>query len=338
MQGSQAISSALKSVVAGKNLSFDEARNISNEILNGTASQLKVAALLAALRTKGETEDEVAGFAAGMRDMAVKINAEADVDVVGTGGDGLGTFNVSTAAALLIAGPVKVLKHGNRSVSSTSGAADFLEALGYNISLSPDGVEKALGASSFAFVFAQRFHPAMKAVAPVRKELGIMTIFNLLGPLTNPGRLKSQVIGVYSRNGMKLMAGSAARLGIRRAIIVHGEPGMDEVSICGRTYITFIEDGRVEELSFGVEDLGFTPERVESLMVEGPQDSVIRFKRALSGSDAPILKFMLANAGAALWASGITKDVKDGIEMAAQLVEGAQKRVDEIVKASWNAG
>ncbi|MEM3632064.1 MAG: anthranilate phosphoribosyltransferase, partial [Conexivisphaerales archaeon] len=238
----------LVKIINGSGLSFDESIELCRMMFNGSLTDAQAGAVLAALSAIGESSEEIAGFAAAMKEHAVRINVGADLDIVGTGGDGLMTFNASTAASLFLAGRLKILKHGNRAVSSASGSADFLEALGYNINIGPEVVARLLNETGFAFVFSQVYHPAMKALSSIRKQLGIRTIFNMLGPLTNPGNIKYRVIGVFSPAVMRKMADAAMAIGVKRAAIVHGEPGIDEVSPIGRTEMLLIEDGRVREM------------------------------------------------------------------------------------------
>jgi len=325
----------LLKIIGGSGLSRDESSELCGMMLNGSLSEAQVGAALAALAARGETPEEIAGFASAMRESAVRIDVEADLDIVGTGGDDRMTFNASTSASLLLAGRLRVLKHGNRAVSSSSGSADFLEALGYNINMDPSSARMALEKTGFAFAFAQLYHPAMKAVAPVRRQLGVRTIFNMLGPLTNPASIRSRIIGVFSPDIMRKMAEAAIALGIRRAAIVHGEPGIDEVSPVGRTKMLIIDGQRIKKMEVEAEELGIKGIRAGDIAVSSPQESASRFLRALRGSDYPALKFMLVNAAVALYVAGAASSVADGMQIAEQMVAGAESRINSIIRSSW---
>ena len=220
----------LKKIVDGASLESEEARKLALDIMDGTIPDVVVSAILVALRMKGETVDEITGFAKAMRERAIRISGEYAIDIVGTGGDGFSTLNVSTASALLTSIKYPVAKHGNRAVSGKTGSADVLEALGYRIEVEPSEAAKLLKETRFVFLFAPLYHPAMKRVAPIRRALGIRTIFNVLGPLTNPANVKRIVIGVFSKSYAEKVAEAASRLGYEKAVIVYGEPGIDEVS------------------------------------------------------------------------------------------------------------
>ncbi|MFP3137124.1 MAG: anthranilate phosphoribosyltransferase [Nitrososphaeria archaeon] len=316
-------------------LGLEEARELALGILGGELTDAQVAGILVALRARGEAPEELAGFAMGMMERALRISVAADLDIAGTGGDGAGTLNASTAAALLVAGPLRVFKHGNRSASGVSGSADFLEALGYNIGAGPEAAARSIEATGFAFAFAQVYHPAMRAVAGVRRQLGIRTIFNLLGPLTNPAAPRVRLIGVASPGLLRTMGEAAALQGVEAAALVHGEPGIDEVSPCGRTRMLLLRRGSPEELSLDPEDLGLRRVGLGELRVRSPAESAARFLAALRGRDDPALQLILANAGVALWVAGRASSPRDGVEAARGLLEGAEGRVRRIVEASW---
>ena len=321
--------------VLSNGLRLEEARALALEMLDGKLTEMQIAGILVALRARGETAEELAGFAMGMMERAVMVGAIADMDIVGTGGDGAGTLNVSTSAALLLAGSINIFKHGNRSASGVSGSADFLDALGYNINAGPDVATRSIAKTGFAFAFAQLYHPAMRAVAPVRRQLGIRTIFNLLGPLTNPAAPRATLIGVASPALMSTMSEAAALLGIETAALVYGEPGVDEVSPCGRTHVLLLRGGIPEEVMLDPEDLGVRRIGVNLLRVRSAEESAGRFIAALRGRDDPALQFILANAGLALWVAGRASTPRDGVDNARCLLEGAEERVHAIVEASW---
>ncbi|MDG6927348.1 MAG: anthranilate phosphoribosyltransferase [Nitrososphaerota archaeon] len=332
---SAAYKETLKKIIDGTGLSFDESIELCGMMFGGSLTEAQTAAALAALSARGERPAEIAGFAATMKEHAVRINVEAELDTAGTGGDGGMTFNASTAASLFLAGRLKVLKHGNRAVSSSSGSADFLEALGYNINVGPESAASLLKETGFAFAFAQLYHPAMKALASIRKQLGVRTIFNMLGPLTNPGNVKYSVIGVFSPAVMHKMADAAMTIGIKRAAIIHGEPGIDEVSPIGRTEMLIIDDGRVREMTVEAEDLGITGIKIRDIVVNSPNESAARFIRALRGNDESVLKFTLANAAVAMYVAGVSRSVVDGMQIARQMVSDAEPRLKSIIKSSW---
>ncbi|MGC8556262.1 MAG: anthranilate phosphoribosyltransferase, partial [Conexivisphaera sp.] len=268
-------------IVSSRGLRREEAREVARSILDGGLTDVQVAGVLMSIRARGETPEELAGFAEGMMERALPVDVRADLDIAGTGGDGAGTMNASTAAALLVAGRLRVFKHGNRSASGRTGSADFLEALGYNLNAGPGSAARLISRTGFAFAFAPLYHPAMRAVAGVRRQLGVRTLFNLLGPLTNPARPESRLIGVASPRLMRTMSEAAALLGIRRAAIVHGEPGIDEVSPCGRTRVLLLRDGSTEEVELDPEDLGLRRVDIERLRVRDPAESASRFMDAL---------------------------------------------------------
>lgn len=330
----QSAGEILASAISGS-LGVEGAKEVALAMLDGRLTDVQVAGILAALAARGETAEEIAGFAMGMMERAVRVDVRADVDIVGTGGDGMGTLNASTAAALLVAGPLKVFKHGNRSASGVSGSADFLEALGYNLNAGPEIAVRSILRTGFAYAFAQVYHPAMRALAAVRRQLGIRTIFNMLGPLTNPASPRVRLIGVPSIRLMRKMAEAASILGVEAAVFVSGEPGMDEVSPAGTTHVLLLRGGSQEEMDLEPEDIGVARTEPALLRVGGAAESAARFIAALRGRDGPALQLILANAGVALWAAGRAGSPRDGVELAAGMVEGAEDRVRRIVEASW---
>ena len=313
---------------------------VALSILNGEVDNVLVSGVLVGLRTKGESVSEICGFARAMLDSCVKVNVDDvdPIDTAGTGGDGYRTINVSTIAGLVAScvDDVYVLKHGNRSVSSSSGSADFLEALGFKIELSPESAIKLLRSVRFSFLFAPLYHPLMKNVMKVRRILKIRTIFNILGPLCNPGNVKRQVIGVSNRELMFKIAEACRILGKRRVLIVHGEPGIDEVSVFGRTFIIEVRNGKIEEYTINVEDLGLNKWKIENVMVNNPQESVKLFIDALERARGPVYEFILANTAAALYVAEVVSDLRDGVELAREVIEDgiALKHVRNIVEMS----
>jgi len=303
------LTSAIRRLAEGASLTSEEAAGAFEVVMRGEATPVQTAALLMGLRAKGETADEVAGAATALRKAMVRLQgADGDgmVDTCGTGGGRIGTFNISTAAAFVVAGAgVRVAKHGNRSFTSRSGSADVLEALGVEITLSPERASEVLETAGVVFLFAPAYHPAMRHVGPVRKELAVPTIMNLLGPLVNPAGVRRQVIGVSDRSRAPLVAGALARLGARHALVLHADVGMDEVSPCGHTHVWEVMDGRVEEW-----DIDPAAHRLESEDLAGlaggePAENARLIERLLSGERMlPVRCAVLLNAAAALYVSG----------------------------------
>lgn len=296
-------------LAAGEDLSMDEVSAAVDGVMRGQWTEAEIALFLNSLRLKGETVDEVAGAAAAMRRHMTRIptTRERVVDTCGTGGDGAGTFNISTAAALVAAAAgVPVAKHGNRGVTSKSGSADVLTALGVKIELDAGRVGACLDELGICFCFAPLCHGAMKHVAPVRRKLGVPTIFNLLGPLANPARAEFQLIGVGRAEARPLLAAALARLGARRALVVRGDDGLDEVTLAGTTQVTEARDGETREFTwrpadFGIRDYGGSTADLESLRVEGPDQSAALVRDVFGGKPGPAREIVVLNAAAALW-------------------------------------
>lgn len=315
----------LEALLSGAGIGFHDARKIAAAMLGGRLDDVSIAAILVALRAYGETPDIVAGFATALRGVCerVDVNGLDPIDTAGTGGDGSHTLNASTSAALVAASlGVPVLKHGNRSVSSRSGSADFLEALGYRIDHGPREAKCMLTRAGFAFLYAPRYHPAMKRVMPVRRRLGIRTVFNLVGPLANPGMIRRQVLGVARPELLDVMASAGAMLGYERLLVVHGEPGIDEVSVSGKTIVYELNKGVLEKYTLEPEDLGLKRYNLRELQVETPSESVERFLAVVRSEGRPSDRdFIVANAAAALYAAGRVKSLRDGVEAAIQALE-----------------
>lgn len=315
-------------VAAGETLSADEAEQAFHRIMQGEASAVEVAAFLAALRTRGETAREVAGGVRALRRAMVEVPLpdERLVDTCGTGGGSLTTFNISTVAALVAAGGgVGVAKHGNRSFTSKCGSADVLEALGVEIELGPESLGQLFDEVGFAFMFAPRFHPAMGQVAPVRRELGLATIMNLLGPLTSPARVRRQVVGVAGPDLLELIAGALAELGHERALVVHGEPGLDELSPLGLTRGMRLDDGAVQRFELRPVDFGWSGLEAADLAGGAPDENARVAREVLEGSRRGAARAaVVLNAAAAFYVSGRCEELEEGIEMArASLDSGA---------------
>lgn len=320
----------LDKIISGEKLDFNQAASLMKAIMEEKLSPLHTAAILASLRLRGETPEEIAGFASAMREKAVPflIPTQEVVDNCGTGGDGKSTFNVSTASALLgWACGVPVVKHGNRSISSKSGSADLLEALGIKINLVPQTMQKAFLETQFAFLFAPLYHPAMKAVQPIRRELGIRTVFNILGPLTNPAPVAYRVVGVYDRKLLPLVAEAMKRLKVKRACILWGEPGIDEASISGTTYFMLVEQGEVKgEFTLHPEDVGFECLPLEEIKGGNPFENARTFLRLLEErrADTPLSKAIVLNTAFLLYIFGKATTLSAGIKIARETLESGK--------------
>ena len=306
-------------------LSEKEACSVMTEIMEGRATPAQIAGFLVALSMKGEQLDEIVGLARTMRSVGVGLSHQIDdlFDTCGTGGDGLNTFNVSSLAALTLAAcGVPMAKHGNRSVSSRSGSADLFEALGVNVSATVDVVERCLLETDFAFFFAPTFHPSMRHAGPARRELGIRTAFNLLGPLTNPAGVRRQLVGVPGAEQSELLASALGRLGSERVWVVHGDNGMDEVSTAGPTYVTeYRKGGKMERFELKPSDFGLATASLESLQISEPQEGVDIARRVLAGESGPATDFVLANAAAGLVIMERAPSLKEAVAIARGVLE-----------------
>jgi len=335
------IRQAINRVVAGESLSEAEAREVMQAIMAEEATPAQFAALVTALRMKGETVDEVVGFASAMRDRAVAVRADGVgmvIDTCGTGGDASGSFNISTASALVGAGcGVPVAKHGNRALSSKSGSADVLTALGVNIDADLAVVRQCLWEIGIGFLMAPRHHSATRHVAPTRVELGTRTIFNLLGPLSNPAMAPRQLVGVFAPEWVRPMAEVLGRLGSERAWVVHGA-GLDELTTAGATTVAALENGKVETFEVVPEDVGLQRARLEDIRGAEPAHNARLMRELLDGAGGPLRDIVVLNSGAALVIAGRTATVDDGIELAARSLDsGAARQVLEELIARTNA-
>ena len=332
------IREAIESLVAGMSLSTDDAAQAMNEIMSGEATPAQFGAFVTALRLKGETPEEVAGMARTMRDKSLHVQVEGPlVDTCGTGGDASGTFNISTAAGFVVAGAgVKVAKHGNRAMSGACGSADVLEALGVKIDLGPDGVEKCLNEVGFGFMFAQVFHPSMKFAAGPRREIGIRTVFNILGPLTNPAGAKAQLIGVAEPGLGEVMAQVLGKLGTSHALVVHGADGLDEITLGDLTHVWELKNDAVSSYTVTPEELGFQRVSRDNLRVGGADESTEMLRAVLKGRSGPARDVVLANAAAALLAADRVAALKEGVAVAAESIDSgaAQHKLDALVELS----
>ncbi len=330
----------LAKLVAGNDLSVEEAKKAQEIILTGQATDAQIAAFLTALRMKGETIDEITGLASVLRDKANTIAPKVDkhVDLVGTGGDCTYSFNISTTSAFVVAAAgLPVAKHGNRSISSKSGAGDVLEALGVNISADLDVVSRCVETVGIGFMFAPHFNPAMKYVGKVRKELGFRTVFNTLGPLSNPSRAKAMVVGVYDKNLTETIANAMMNMGVERALVVSGNDNMDEITLTGATTISEIKDNTVNTYTVTPEQFGF--ETVELKELQGGDGKVNAqiTKDILSGKEKGAKRnIVLLNAGATLYAGGMCSSIEEGIKLAEKTIDSgkAASIIDALVEAS----
>jgi len=330
-------------VAEGQDLYEEEAEQAMAHIMEGEGLPTQIASFLTALRMKGETIREITGFARTMRARAVRIRArdgECVVDTCGTGGDGVGTFNISTAVALVVAGGgLTVAKHGNRSVSSQSGSADVLEALGVNLALHPERVEASLQEHRLAFLFAPSFHPAMKHAVSPRREIGIRTAFNLLGPLTNPAGATVHLLGVYRQDLTRPVAEVLKSLGSKAAFVVHGTDHSDEISITGETAVSRLKDGAIEDCRLEPEDAGLKKAKLEEIRGGKPHENAQMIKKILEGETGPRRDVVLLNAAAVFVASRKVSDLKEGAEMARESIDSgrAMEKLKELVRFSNRA-
>jgi anthranilate phosphoribosyltransferase len=322
------LSRAIDEVCSGTHLTADHASAVLDEIMEGRSSEVQTGAFLIALRAKGETVAELVGLARTMRRLAAGVDVARDdlVDTAGTGG-GPSTFNISTAAALVACGAeCAVAKHGNRSSTSRSGSADLLEALGVRIDLDPDGVARCIDEIGFGFMFAPRHHAAMKHVVPVRKELAVRTIFNFLGPLTNPAGARRQLLGVSDRRYQETIAEALVGLGCERAMVVRAEDGVDEVGLGGRTRVIEVKEGGTEEWFVDPESLGAGIADVEEIQGGTPEENAATVNRVLEGEDGPARDVVVLNAGAAILVGGGASDLEAGVKRAREAIDSGAAR------------
>ena len=312
-----------ETVASGGTLSEEEAASAFDAIMEGGVPELQLAGFLVTMRARGETVDEIAGAVRAMRGKMRKVNAPAGaIDVVGTGGDAKGTYNVSTATAFVLAGAgVPVAKHGNRAVSSKSGAADVLENLGVNLAMTPEDAEACLAEAGIAFLFAPTYHPAMRHAAPVRAGLKLRTIFNLLGPLSNPAGTQRQLLGVFSDVWLEPLAEAMRRLGAEHVWVIHGAGGIDELSTMGPSQVVELKDGVLRRFQVGPEDLKLKPVTLAELVGGAPADSAAAIRELLAGKPGPFRDIVLLNAAAAFVIAGKADALKDGMELAAASID-----------------
>ncbi|MBQ8356289.1 MAG: anthranilate phosphoribosyltransferase [Clostridia bacterium] len=336
------IKEAIVKIVNKEDLTYDEAYTVMNEIMSGETTPTQNAAFLAALSTKSaraETTDEIAGCAAAMRDHAVKVETGMDVfEIVGTGGDNAHSFNISTTSALVAAaGGMKVAKHGNRAASSKCGTADCLEALGVNIQQSPARCAELLREVGMCFFFAQKYHTSMKYVGAIRKELGFRTVFNILGPLTNPGSPKMQLLGVYDEYLVEPLAQVLINLGVRRGMVVYGQDKLDEISMSAPTTVCEFKDGWFKSYVITPEEFGFARCAKADLVGGTPEENASITRAILSGEErGPKRNAVLMNAGAALYIGGKAESLQAGVSLAAELIDSgrAAKTLEKLIEVS----
>lgn len=332
------IKEAIHKVFKKENLTYEEAEAVMNEIMEGEASAVQMSSYLTALSMKGETVEEITASAAGMRAHCVRLLHDMDVlEIVGTGGDGANSFNISTTSSLIIsAAGIPVAKHGNRAASSKCGAADVLEALGVNITIAPEKSRELLEKIGICFLFAQNYHFAMKYVAPVRKELGIRTIFNILGPLANPAGANMELMGVYDESLVEPLAHVLANLGVKRALVVYGTDGLDEISLSAPTRVCEVKDGTFTSYEITPEQFGLTRCRKDDLVGGTPAENAQITRDILAGKPGPKRDAVLMNAGAAIYMAGKADTIQAGIDMAKEIIDSgkAAAQLDKFVELS----
>ena len=335
------IREAIVKIVSKEDLTYDEAYTVMNEIMSGETTPTQNAAFLSALSTKSakaETTDEIAGCAAAMREKAVRVDAgDSLFEIVGTGGDNARSFNISTTSALVAAaGGMRVAKHGNRAASSSCGTADCLEALGVNIHQSPDRCRRLLDEAGMCFFFAQKYHTSMKYVGSIRRELGFRTVFNILGPLTNPGRPTMQLLGVYDEYLVLPLAQVLMDLGVKKGMVVYGQDKLDEISLSSPTTVCEFKDGWYKSYVLTPEQFGFTRCRKEELAGGTPEENARITRAILSGEKGPKRDAVLMNAGAALYIGGKADTMADGVRLAAQIIDSgaAARTLEKLIEIS----
>lgn len=331
---------ALKRIIEHREIFHDEMVSLMRQIMGGEVTPVMIAAIITGLRVKKETIGEIAGAASVMRELSTKVDIADDgklVDTCGTGGDGAHTFNISTASAFVAAAAgAKIAKHGGRSVSSQSGSADVLEALGININLTPEQTAKCINEVGFGFMFAPNYHSAMKHAAPVRKELGVRTLFNILGPLTNPAGAKQQLLGVFHPDLVGIQARVLQRLGSQRVMVVHGKDGLDEITLTGDTMVAELKDGEVREYTVHPKQFGLNTAALEDIQAANVQASRDMILDVLENRPGPALDIVLMNAGASIYLAGLADTLENGVKKAAEVIASgaAKNKLAQLVQAS----
>ena len=333
-------SALLTRLIERHDLPHDHMLELMQQVMGGQLTPAQIAAMLVALRIKGETVTEIAAAAEVMRELSTKVNVKNTshlIDTCGTGGDGAQTFNISTASALVAAAAgAQVAKHGGRSVSSTCGSADVLEKLGVNVNLTPDQVAQCVDSIGIGFMFAPNHHSAMKHAAPVRRELGVRTLFNLLGPLTNPASAKNQVMGVFHRDLTAKLARVLQQLGSRHVMVVHGADDMDEISINGPTYIAELKDGKVSEYTVQPQDFGLKLATLDAIRVANSDEAKAMLLSVLDNQPGAARDIVQLNAGAAIYVAGLVETLKAGVAKAGQVLStgAAKTKLDQLIELS----
>ena len=332
------IRQGIDKVVSGSNLTMEEASLVMRQIMLGETTPAQLGSFLTALSLKGESTEEIAGMATVMREFALRVNVDGMVvDSVGTGGDGFNTFNISTASGLVAAGAgLKVAKHGNRAASGTCGSADVLEELGVNIELSPEGVERCIRESGIGFMFAQAFHPSMRHAGPVRREIGIRTVFNILGPLTNPAGAQSMLVGVAFPEMGEKMASVLNLLETGHSIIVHGEGGLDEMTLGGSTTVWEVSAGNVTTWTLSVAETGLPITPIEDVRGGDKVANAATMRALLNGEGGPVRDYVLLNSAGVLLIGDLVTNIRDGIQLAAQSIDSGAARacMESMIEAS----
>ena len=336
------IREAIDVVVSGDSLAMDDAAAVMRQIMSGEATQAQLGSFLTALRLKGESIEEIAGMATVMREFSLRVNVDGMlVDSVGTGGDGLNTFNISTAAAFVAAGAgLKVAKHGNRAASGTCGSADVLEELGVQVELTPEGVERCIRESGIGFMFAQAFHPSMRHAGPVRREIGIRTVFNILGPLTNPAGAQSMLVGVAFPELGEKMASVLNLLDTHHSIIVHGEGGLDEMTLSGDTSVWEVTVGEVSNWTLSVADTGLPVTPIEAVKGGDREANAKTMRELLGGAGGPVRDYVLLNSAGVFLVGDLVTNIRDGVQLAAQTLDSgaAKDRLESMIEVSQVGG
>ena len=336
------IREAIDEVVSGRSLDMADASAVMREIMQGEATPAQLGSFLTALRLKGETTQELAGMASVMREFALKVDVDGPlVDTVGTGGDGSNTFNISTATAFVAAGAgLKVAKHGNRAASSSCGSADVLEALGANIELTPQAVARCINEVGVGYMFAQAFHPAMRHAGPVRREIGIRTVFNILGPLTNPAGAQVQLLGVAFPELGATMAEVLRLLGAHHAMIVHGHGGLDEISLSGDTSVWELQGDQVREWTVRVSDTGLPYTPVEAVRGGDKEQNAATMRSLFQGEPGPVRDMVLLNSAGVLLVGDLVATIREGVQLAAEIIDSgaALDKLDRFVELTQRLG
>ncbi len=330
---------AIKALTQKQDLNSEQMASVMQSIMTGQATEAQIGGFLIGLQMKGETITEIAAAAKTMRELATPVSIEGEhiVDTCGTGGDGASTFNVSTACAFVVAAAgAQVAKHGNRSISSSSGSADVLEAAGVNLNIDADKVKQCIENVGVGFMFAQKHHGAMKHVIGARRQMAVRTIFNLLGPLTNPARAKHQVLGVFDKKWVEPMAHVLKELGSKHVLVVHAADGLDEISIGSESYVAELKEGEITTYTVQPEDFGLTPAPISQLAVSDANESLQTIKNIFAGEQGPARDIVLLNAGAAIYAADLADTLQEGIEQTKTIIDSgkAENKLHEFVVAT----